>query len=120
MTSVEKVLRQERELAKAIGDVFTDEDYMNNVDELLSQVRVDENSLVLARAVYQRLGIETAYDAILDNAVEDLRIQAMLDEQHPNAAEAVKKLRTEFSGLPTDGLKALRVLIDSAIREKEA
>jgi len=92
MTALEKVLRQERELARAIADVFTDEDYMNNVDELLSQVRVDENSLVLARAVYQKLGIETAYDAILDNAVEDLRIEKMLEQQHPNAAEAVKSL----------------------------
>jgi hypothetical protein len=118
--TAEKVLRQERQLAEAIATVFTDEKYMNQVDELLSNIRVEQHSLTLARAVYEKLGIQTAYDALLEEAMESERIEKMIAAQSPQAAETVKKLRAEFSSLPTDGLKALRMLIDSAIREKEA
>jgi hypothetical protein len=118
--SLDKVLKQERQLAEAISDVLLGEDNMNAVDELLSHVRVPENSLILARAIYQRLGLITSYEATLDNVLEDERIESLMREQHPKAAEVVKKLRAEFGGLPVDGLKGLRLLIDSAIREKEA
>ena len=120
--TIDKVLKQERQLADAIASVFTDGDIerQEQIDELLSNVRVEQNSLMLARAVFARLGVRTAYDAVVDNAIEDTRIEQMLQEQHPKAAEAVQKLRTEFAGLPVDGLKALRLLIESAIHEKEA
>lgn len=117
--SIDKVLKQERQLADAIASVFTDEKYEMTVDELISSIRVEQNSLTLARAVFEKVGLRSAYDAMLDNAVEDMRIEQMIEKQHPKAAEAVKKLRAEFGALPVDGLRALRMLLDSAISEKE-
>ena len=116
--SISKVLKQEQQLAEALASVLTDEAYGNEVDELLSHVRMDRHSLTLARAVFAKLGVTSAYDAVLDRAVEELRIEHMLEDQQPKAIEAIAKLRAEFTGLPIDGLKALRLLIDSVISEK--
>jgi len=65
------------------------------------------------------------YEATLDNAFEDIRIEAIIEKDHPRLASDIKmaklipQLRADFRRVPLPGLKGLRLLIDSVINEKE-
>ncbi len=63
---------------------------------------------------------EADYDKLIEEALEEARVERSIEGIQPDAMEVLKTLRAEFRALPVPGLKALRVILDAVIREKEA